>query len=98
MTTREQALAILGLTRGAFSIKIRDDGTWYVQAPVEVGGDGFLRSPTEAESTPEEAIRKWWTNHVAALKPEEHLRVGLHKGEWRGRWNGFMWEEINAND
>ena len=95
MTWEQKAQAIQSLVGWyKFNIKLREPGNWYIDVPVEIAKDGMLEGYAGGGTTPETAVENWWKHHVDALPLEACLRARPELGsEWRGRWNGFMWEE-----
>lgn len=93
MEWQDKFQAIASLDGGA-SLKLRDDGTWYVSARIEIGGNGVLMTPCSTGKTPEEAVEDEWAN-LTTLEPEQYLVVNSFQPDRRHfRWNGFMWQSL----
>lgn len=79
-----------------FGLKIRDNGTWYVQhSGVERKEGSCLSGSLQNGDTPEEAIEQCWK---WATNPDYYLVKDAYKPERRAvKWNGFMWEDTQEN-
>lgn len=67
---------------------------WYLSCSIDTS-DGTIRTGvTEHRDDPIEAVKAYW-NRITGIGPQEHLVMyrGNGKPDWRGRWNGYMWEE-----
>ena len=77
------------------SLRMREPGNWYLSDNVEVGGDGFLESPTVAESTPEQAVETMWARLVTNLPHDRYLVINaMNERRRHVRWNGYMWQDL----
>jgi hypothetical protein len=91
----QMAQALLSLSGwDAFSLKLREDGTWYVRTGIHVRDGGCLSSPTVSSTTPVQAIIEYW-KEVTSIKPEQYLVVNAGGKRRSVRWNGFMWADAD---
>jgi hypothetical protein len=92
--TWEQKLAALQAL-GDCSLRMREPGDWYVCDHIEIGGNGFLLSPTCGETTPEKAVETVWAQYVTNLPSDRHLVINAGAINRRHvRWNGYMWKDL----
>ena len=93
VTTNQMATALSSLCR--FAVEFSPyTGLWWVHAPLSISNTKFLTGFAEHEETPELAVQRYWAR-ATNLKADEHLHMFRgEQPEWRGRWNGFMWEEF----
>lgn len=72
-------------------------GKWYVQAKIEIGGDGVLTGMTEHESNPEQAVNAYFSS-LTNLDLDHYLVTHPHpysdfpRRHWR--WNGAAFAEV----
>jgi|GEM_PF-6208047 len=93
----EQKLHAMQSLAGSFTpslLKMLSPGNWLCSIPGEIGGDGMLRSPCCAGTTPEAAVGEAWREAVTELPEAHHLAVSAGGHRRRYRWAGFMWVEI----
>lgn len=82
---------------GEVMFGMRSDGHYYVRTArlVELGGDGFLCSPTESGATPARALEQWWYNHVDNVSDGRYLEVKDPEGVRRRYvWATGVWHEV----
>ena len=94
MTYGEKALALMMLVGWQnFSLKIREDKTWYVElAHVDRHEGGLMSAHTSVSKSPEEAVEKAWE---WATDSQYHLVTNSLRENWRAvKWNGFMWQDV----
>lgn len=95
MSWEEKLAAIQSLT-GDASLKMRRPGNWYVNARMDLGGNGLLEGKYGNGATPEEAVENHWKIYTM-LPPDRYVVVnGNFDGNRRLRWNGYMWREVDA--
>lgn len=72
-------------------------GKWYMSFSIDVSDGCIRKGVTEHRENPTEAVIAMWIR-VTTIGANEHLVVyrGNDKPDWRGRWNGYMWEERPA--
>lgn len=86
LSTKQKAIALNSLT--PISIRLRRDGTWYVDSMMEIVKDGLLSSFTQSEGSADSAIDVCWSQHTAGQVIRVPGDIRLY------RWNGFMWENV----
>ena len=93
LTWQQKAQAILALVDpGNFNLRVRDNGTWYVNAGIERKEGSCLAGGLIQAAGPVEAIEAYW---VWLTHPTLYLVLGAYTENRRAvRWNGFMWQDV----
>lgn len=92
-----QALQALIGAPGEPVLRMRDDLSWYVSAPISIRTLHTLRSLPVSGRSPEHAIEIYWNQIVNLERSEEYLVVEYAGRRTAARWNGFMWRVIEEN-
>jgi len=94
MTINQKMAAMVALGADRTHLDFSEfTGQWYVSASIEISDGSFSSGITEHRDSPGEAVDAFW-DRITSLKPGESLVawMGGGKPDWRGKWNGFMWE------
>jgi len=92
MTWREKLKHIRALSPRATPV-VRDNGTWYVaHSDVEIGGNGMLRSPTQAARTAAGAVRECWKQLTSIRgRPLRVIKDAMLLTRREYVWAGDQW-------
>lgn len=91
MNYKQKWIALNALASASIKTNVNDD--WYVDQPIEVGGDGMLTSVYGIGATPEQAIENHWLKLADNLPEGKYLVINNKKGRKHYRWKEFMWAE-----
>lgn len=95
MNWMDKAQALNSIGRLSLHLSQVIEGGWMASVErIEIGGNGFLHSPSCHGVTPEAAIDQLWQD-LTDLKPDQYLVRNAFLGERHHyRWNGFMWDSL----
>ena len=65
---------------------------WYVEAQIEVGGDGMLVSVCEHKDSPDEAV-EWFFDAITTVDRDHYLVANGYGSRRHWRWNGAAFAE-----
>lgn len=79
------------------SVMMRRPGDWYVYLPgVEIGGNGMLTRVKGDGNSPATAITCAWQTIENLKAPLRIIINAMRNNRREVRWNGFMWEDVDA--
>ncbi len=95
MTWQQKFMALRAIAGLDTAIHARSETDWYVRMPyVEIGGNGFLSSPSSSGKTPELAVEQAWKDYAEVQPPLRCVIDAMGAKRREVRWNGFMWEGV----
>ena len=73
---------------------------WFIADGMHIGdGSGVIVGTYGNGTTPQEAVDEHWRIYVEELGPDRYISAQIREGaeyvQYRVRWNGFRWANIN---
>lgn len=94
MTWEEKLAALQALDSGAH-VRMRKPGDWYVSWRPNVREDHFLVGEYGNGNSPQAAVESHW-DKITNLPADKWLVFDNYTGRRSVRWNGFMWQDVEA--